>query len=94
MLQVLTNHSYISDIQGALSVEVLVEFLNLWGLFFEILLQPDVEVCTISVFHVMEFTHPSQHMKDSFKGIFNSGHVYLEHLGSQPVSFLSVNCGS
>ena len=75
MLQVLTNHSWISDIQGAFSVGVLVEFLNLWGLLFKIVLQPDVEVCTVGVFHVLEFTQPSQHMRDSFKVPSNFGLV-------------------
>jgi hypothetical protein len=92
VLQALTNHSWISDIQGAFSVGVLVEFLNLWGLLFKIVLQPAVEVCTVGVFHVLEFTQPSQHMRDSFKDLFSSGHVTVFGTLGLPAGVISL-CG-
>lgn len=40
---VLTNSSWISDIQRALSVTVIAEYLHLWDLLLEVELQPEVE---------------------------------------------------
>lgn len=42
MAQGLQNHSWISDISGALSVQVLVEYLQLWNLFDNLALQQEV----------------------------------------------------
>lgn len=39
----LTNQAWISDIQGARTVGVLVEFLQLWDLLMDFQLQPEVE---------------------------------------------------
>jgi hypothetical protein len=43
VLEALTNRKWISDIKGALSVGALVDYLNLWELLSEIVLQPEVE---------------------------------------------------
>ena len=43
VLEALANRKWISDIKGALSVGVLVDYLNLWELLSEIVLQPEVE---------------------------------------------------
>jgi hypothetical protein len=43
VLEALSNRKWISDIKGALSVGVLVDYLNLWELLSEIVLQPEVE---------------------------------------------------
>lgn len=92
VLQALPKHSWVSDIQGAFSVGVLVEFLNLWGLLFETVLQPDVEVCTFGIFHVLESTQPSQHMRDSFNDLFNSSHVTIFGTLGLPAGVISL-CG-
>jgi hypothetical protein len=40
VLEALSNRKWISDIKGALSVGVIVEYSNLWELLSEIVLQP------------------------------------------------------
>jgi len=37
------NRTWVSDIRGALTVQVLIEYINLWELFSNVELQPDVE---------------------------------------------------
>ncbi|GJN11495.1 hypothetical protein PR202_ga29693 [Eleusine coracana subsp. coracana] len=41
--EALTNRTWASDISGALTVGVLVEYLQLWDLLEDIALQPEVE---------------------------------------------------
>jgi hypothetical protein len=43
VLETLTNIKWISDINGALSVGAIVDYLQLWGLLSEVVLRPDVE---------------------------------------------------
>jgi hypothetical protein len=43
VLEALINRKWISDIKGVLSVGALVDYLNLWELLSEIVLQPKVE---------------------------------------------------
>jgi hypothetical protein len=38
-----TNRAWVSDIQGALTVGVVVEYLHLWDLLTDLELQPEVE---------------------------------------------------
>ena len=38
-----TNRAWVSDIQGALTVGVIVEYLHLWDLLNDLELQPEVE---------------------------------------------------
>jgi hypothetical protein len=40
--QALTNRTWISDIQGALTVGVIVEYFQLWDLLYDFELQPEV----------------------------------------------------
>jgi hypothetical protein len=40
--QGLQNHSWVSDLRGALSVQVLVEYLQLWNLVDNLELQQDI----------------------------------------------------
>lgn len=43
VIEALTDHSWISDIQGALTVVVIMEFLKLWDLLSEVALHPGVK---------------------------------------------------
>ena len=43
VLKALTNRKWISDIKGVLSFGALVDYLNLWEILSEIVLQPEVE---------------------------------------------------
>jgi hypothetical protein len=45
VIEALTDHSWISDIQGALTVVVIMEFLKLWDLLSEVALHPGVKDC-------------------------------------------------
>jgi hypothetical protein len=41
--ETLLNCAWISDIQGALTIGIIVEYIQLWGLLYEFQLQPEVE---------------------------------------------------
>jgi hypothetical protein len=43
MLEALTDRKWISDIKGALSVGAIVDYLQLWDLLSEVVLQPEVD---------------------------------------------------
>jgi hypothetical protein len=43
VLEALTNHSLVSDLQGALTVGVINEYLGLWDVISTVVLQPHVE---------------------------------------------------
>jgi len=43
VFQALNNRTWVSDIRGALTVQVLIEYINLWELLSNVELQPDVE---------------------------------------------------
>jgi len=47
----ITDGSWISDIRGALSVQVLIEYIHLWELLSDVELQPEVEDL-----HIWKFT--------------------------------------
>jgi hypothetical protein len=40
VLEALTGHSWVNDMQGALSVGALVDYLNLWDTLSQVMLQP------------------------------------------------------
>jgi hypothetical protein len=40
--QALLNRSWVSDFKGALTVQILVEYLHIWDLVDGIVLQPDI----------------------------------------------------
>ena len=48
--QALTNRSWDMDIRGDTSVEVIVEFLNLWDLLYDFQLRPEVEDSHLAFF--------------------------------------------
>jgi hypothetical protein len=66
--------------------------LNLWGLLSEIVLPSHVKVCLVGVFHVLEFTQPIQHIRDSFKDLFNTSHVTVFRTLGLPAGIISL-CG-
>jgi hypothetical protein len=43
VLETLTNNTWIGVLQGALSVGILVKFLNLWDILSQVVLQPQSE---------------------------------------------------
>ena len=43
VLETLTDNTWIGDLQGALSVRVLAEFLNHWDILSQVTLQPQLE---------------------------------------------------
>ena len=43
VFEALTSNAWVSDIQGAITVGVISEFLGLWDIFTEVCLQPVVE---------------------------------------------------
>jgi len=43
VFEALTNHSWVSELQGALTVGDINEFLGLWDVISTVVLQPDVE---------------------------------------------------
>jgi hypothetical protein len=63
----LTNQQWISDIQGALTLAVLMEYLLLWDLLPEVDLQPDVEDI-----HIWQFSPSGQYSaKSAYEALFN-----------------------
>jgi hypothetical protein len=44
VLEALTNRKWISDIKGALSGRAIVDYLQLWDLLSEVVLQPEVVI--------------------------------------------------
>ena len=43
MFDALNNRTWVSDIRGTLTVQVLIECIHLWELLLNVELQPDVE---------------------------------------------------
>jgi hypothetical protein len=77
VLETLANRKWISDIKGALSVGVLVDYLNLWELLSEIVLQPEVE--DKHIFSIAAYGKYSA--KAAYEGLFagstSFGHYHL-----------------
>jgi hypothetical protein len=77
VLEALSNRKWISGIKGAMSVEVIVEYLNLWELLSEIVLQPEVEDK-----HVFSIAADGNYSaKSTYDGLFvgstSFGHYHL-----------------
>jgi hypothetical protein len=52
----LTDLRWVADIRGALTVAVLTEYLDLWDLLAEVVLQPEIEDS-----HIWQFTQTGQY---------------------------------
>ena len=62
----LTNQTWISDIKGARTVGVIVDYLLLWDVLSDFFLQPDVEDR-----HIWRFSSDGQYSaKTAYKGLF------------------------
>ena len=90
--EALTNQAWISDIQGALTVGVLIEYLHLWDILFDFQLHPDSGISTYGDFQLMVNTLLNQPMRGSFLVRLGSAHGRkFGRLGHHPnVAFL---CG-
>ena len=61
-----TNQSWISDIKGAITVGVIIDYLHLWDVLSDFFLQPDVEDR-----HIWWFSSDGQYSaKTAYKGFF------------------------
>jgi hypothetical protein len=62
----LNNRKWISDIRGALTVQVLTEYIHLWELLSNVELQPDVEDT-----HIWQFSTCGQYTtKSAYEALF------------------------
>jgi hypothetical protein len=61
MHEALDQNFWISDIQGALAVSALAEYLELWDLVTEVELQPDVQMFTSCTLLNLVCTHLCLH---------------------------------
>jgi hypothetical protein len=62
----LTDLRWVADIRGALTVAVLTEYLDLWGLLAEVVLQPEIEDS-----HIWQFTQTGQYSaKSAYEAMF------------------------
>jgi len=62
----ITDGSWISDIRGALSVQVLIEYIHLWELLSDVELQPEVEDL-----HIWKFTASGLYStKSAYEALF------------------------
>jgi hypothetical protein len=90
VLEALTNRKWIYDIKGALSVGALVDYLNLWELLSEIVLQHEVEDK-----HIFSIAADGKYLaksayKDLFAGSTFFGYIWFgkhRHLLSVNFSF-------
>jgi hypothetical protein len=82
----LSNRRWVSDLKGALTINVLLEYLQLWGLLDNVELQPDIEDTHIWQFSSTVSTLQNQLMKLFLLVPFNSvrGNEYgkVGHLAS------------
>jgi len=66
VFQALNNRTWVSDIRGALTVQVLIEYINLWELLSNVELQPDVEDT-----HIWTFSTTGQYTtKSAYEALF------------------------
>jgi len=59
--QALSNRCWVSDIKGALTVQVLIEYLHIWELLEGVIIQPDTP--DTPGFHLRAAIAANQHMK-------------------------------
>ena len=92
----LTNHNWIQDVQGATSVVVLTEYLNLWDILSDCELQPGVPGT-----HCWKLASSVQYSAKSayeafFQGsvLFRALGIYMEDLGSKQMQILSLASGT
>jgi len=75
VLEALMDQKWISYVQGALSVDVIVEFLELWDIISEVELQPGVEDS-----HIWRFSLCGQYTAKSAYDRFFQGAIKLNHM--------------
>ena len=64
--EALTDRAWVLDIRGIMTVEVMVEFLNLWDLLYDFQLQPEVEDA-----HIWRLSSSGQYSaKSAYEGFF------------------------
>lgn len=92
VLEALMDQKWISYVQGALSVDVIVEFLELWDIISEVELQPGVEDS-----HIWRFSLCGQYTaKSAYDRFFSEGNKIwtiwedLENLGTRQMPLLFV----
>ena len=72
VLEALTNHGWIADIQGAHTVGIIIEFLALWDILSEVVLQPGVEDA-----HIWHLSTSGQYSaKSAYEGFFIGSTVF------------------
>ena len=72
VLEALTNHGWIADIQGAHTVGIIIEFLALWDILSEVVLQPGVEDA-----HIWRLSTSGQYSaKSAYEGFFIGSTVF------------------
>jgi len=62
----LNNRAWVSDIRGALTVQILIEYIYLWEMLSNVELQPDVEDT-----HIWQFSNTGQYTsKSAYEALF------------------------
>ena len=68
----LTNQSWISDMKGATTVGVIIDYLHLWDVLSDFFLQPDVEDR-----HIWRFSSDGQYsVKTAYKGFCCGDYIF------------------
>ena len=70
--EALTNRAWVTDIQGALTFGVISEYLQLWDILVDIMLQPDEEDK-----HIWKFSPSGQYSANSaYESFFHRIHPF------------------
>jgi hypothetical protein len=70
--EALMNRAWISYIQGALTIEIIAEYIQFWDLLYEFQLQPDVENS-----HIWRLSTGGQYSaKSSYDNLFLSATLF------------------
>jgi hypothetical protein len=72
-------HAWTSDIRGVLSIDIIVEYIQLWNLVHEFLLQPDVENS-----HIWNLSTSGKYSGKSYYGNLFLGTTLFKHV-SDPI---------